>query len=186
MAWHAPTTWVANAVLTAAQLNQQLRDNMSETAPAKATTAGSIFAATGANAIAERRVVTSTVSTSGVQTGTTSYGVILNGSNPSPGPSVTLTTGANALIWINARGVVNTSGDQALASVDVSGASDINSADSRAIIFNSTVSSRQGICLQLATLTPGSNTFTMEYKISTNTAGHTATFQDRTIVVMGL
>lgn len=28
MAWTAPSTWVAAAVLTAAQLNQQLRDNM--------------------------------------------------------------------------------------------------------------------------------------------------------------
>lgn len=28
MAWTSPITWVANAVLTAAQLNQQIRDNM--------------------------------------------------------------------------------------------------------------------------------------------------------------
>ena len=28
MAWTAPSTWVAGAILTAAQLNQQLRDNM--------------------------------------------------------------------------------------------------------------------------------------------------------------
>lgn len=33
MAWTAPSTWVSGAILTAAQLNQQLRDNMLELAP---------------------------------------------------------------------------------------------------------------------------------------------------------
>jgi hypothetical protein len=33
MAWTAPSTWVSGAILTAAQLNQQLRDNMNELAP---------------------------------------------------------------------------------------------------------------------------------------------------------
>ena len=33
MAWTAPSTWVAGAILTAAQLNEQLRDNMSVLAP---------------------------------------------------------------------------------------------------------------------------------------------------------
>ena len=33
MAWTAPSTWVAGAVLTAAQLNEQLRDNMDVLAP---------------------------------------------------------------------------------------------------------------------------------------------------------
>jgi len=32
MAWTAPSTWVSGAILTAAQLNQQLRDNMTELA----------------------------------------------------------------------------------------------------------------------------------------------------------
>lgn len=33
MAWTTPSTWVAGNILTAAQLNQQLRDNMNELAP---------------------------------------------------------------------------------------------------------------------------------------------------------
>jgi len=33
MAWTAPSTWVAGAILTAAQLNQQLRDNMLASGP---------------------------------------------------------------------------------------------------------------------------------------------------------
>lgn len=185
MAWTAPVTWVANTVLTAAQLNQQLRDNISETAPAKATTAGSHFAVTAANTIAERQIRTSTVATSAQQTGITGYDLLLTtGGNPSPGPAVTLTTGANALIWINARGLSSVSTGQALASFAVSGASTISESDGRAIIFPGTLSGRSGICVQLATLTPGTNTFTMTYK--TANSSHTATFQDRTIVVMGL
>lgn len=37
MAWTAPSTWVSGAILTAAQLNTQLRDNMLELAPFFAT-----------------------------------------------------------------------------------------------------------------------------------------------------
>jgi hypothetical protein len=33
MAWTSPSTWVAGAILTASQLNTQLRDNMTELAP---------------------------------------------------------------------------------------------------------------------------------------------------------
>lgn len=39
MAWTAPSTWVAGAILTAAQLNTQLRDNMLAGGPIYATTA---------------------------------------------------------------------------------------------------------------------------------------------------
>ena len=51
MAWTAPRTWVATETLTAALLNTHLRDNMLETAPAKAANAGEWFRATAANAI---------------------------------------------------------------------------------------------------------------------------------------
>ena len=36
MAWTAPSTWVAGTVLTAAELNEQLRDNMNVLAPGQA------------------------------------------------------------------------------------------------------------------------------------------------------
>jgi hypothetical protein len=39
MAWTAPSTWVAGAILTAAQLNTQLRDNLLAGGPIYATTA---------------------------------------------------------------------------------------------------------------------------------------------------
>ena len=52
MAWTAPRTWVVGEVLTAALLNTHLRDNMLETAPAKAATAGDVFYADDANSLA--------------------------------------------------------------------------------------------------------------------------------------
>lgn len=56
MAWVAPYTFVAG-VLTADDLNAMLRDNMNETAPAKARQRNSYFSSTGANALAERRMI---------------------------------------------------------------------------------------------------------------------------------
>lgn len=50
MTWTAPKTW-SDAVLTAAELNEQLRDNMLETAPAKVSAAGDLIVATGPNAL---------------------------------------------------------------------------------------------------------------------------------------
>ena len=51
MAWTAPLTWTTGQIVTAANLNQQIRDNLLETASAKAAAAGDVFVATGANAI---------------------------------------------------------------------------------------------------------------------------------------
>jgi len=52
MAWTAPSTWVAGAVLTAAQLNQQLRDNMNFLAIPNMCRARSTTATTIPNATA--------------------------------------------------------------------------------------------------------------------------------------
>src|SRR3990172_3586778 len=52
MAWTAPPSWTTGEVVTASHMNVHVRDNLLETAPAKATAAGDIFYATAANAIA--------------------------------------------------------------------------------------------------------------------------------------
>lgn len=52
MAWSTPRTWTALETATAAMMNT-IRDNLLETAPAKAAASGDIFYATGANAIAK-------------------------------------------------------------------------------------------------------------------------------------
>jgi len=51
MSWSAPRTWTTGEIVTAAYLNSNVRDNMLETAPAKASAGGDIFVATGTNAI---------------------------------------------------------------------------------------------------------------------------------------
>ena len=63
MVWSTPLTAVANTPLTAAQWNASVRDNFNETAPAKATVGGRIFASTGPNTIAEREVLADVVET---------------------------------------------------------------------------------------------------------------------------
>ena len=52
MAWTAPRTWTTGEIVTAAHMNTHVRDNLLESAPAKATTAGDVFYATAANTIA--------------------------------------------------------------------------------------------------------------------------------------
>lgn len=51
MAWTAPRTWVVGEIVTAAQLNTHLRDNLAATAPALSAAKGDVFAGTAANAI---------------------------------------------------------------------------------------------------------------------------------------
>ncbi len=51
MAWTAPRTWVTSEVVTSTIMNAHVRDNLLETAPAKASAKGDLFAATAANAI---------------------------------------------------------------------------------------------------------------------------------------
>ena len=52
MAWTAPRTWVTAEIVTSGLLNTHVRDNMLQTAVAKATTADDLLYASGANALA--------------------------------------------------------------------------------------------------------------------------------------
>lgn len=52
MSWTAPRTWVTSEVISAAIMNTHVRDNLLETAPAKASAAGQMVFSTAANAIA--------------------------------------------------------------------------------------------------------------------------------------
>lgn len=54
MPWTSPITFLPETVLTAAQMNVHLRDNLLETAPAKASTPGSIFITSARNSINEQ------------------------------------------------------------------------------------------------------------------------------------
>jgi len=172
-------TAVANTAFTAAQFNLHVRDNLLETAPAKATTAGRLFVATGANAIAERANDAVNVATSET-TASTSYTDLTT-----PGPSVTVTTGTKAIIMIGARMANNTLGEICSASVDITGASTIVAADGRAIRFESSAANdiaRLGYGYIMTGLASGSNTFKLQYKVT----GGTGTFVDRHLSVQAL
>lgn len=171
-------TAIANTPFTAAQFNTHVRDNLNETAPAKATTPGRIFVVDGVNSIAERAVGSQT--NNSIETTTsTSYTDLAT-----PGPSVTATTGTRALVFINSRMSVNAAGGQAFAAIDVSGATTLGGNDANATRHESSAADdieRQS-STTLLTVNPGSNTFKMVYRVT----GNTGTFADRHIVVIPL
>jgi hypothetical protein len=180
MAWSAPMTAVANTVFSAAQFNQYVRDNLNETAPAKATSAGSYFVADGVNSIAER-----TPNLAGILTSETTMSTTMT-DLATFGPSITVDTGPYALVLTHCQ-VENDGFGSAYAGVEVTGASSIAPALNRAInVFNSP-DTRVGAGTAVLyagglVLTPGSNTFTMKYRVSSGTG----TFADRRIIVMPL
>lgn len=178
MAWTTPLTAVTNTALTAAQWNLSVRDNLNETAPAKATAGNRIFVTTGPNTIAERRIVDNVVETSETTTSTT-YDDLAT-----VGPQVSsLTTGSKAFVFINSHVDAGTSGQGAWASWGVTGATTSAPIDGRAVVTESTTFLRAGVST-LIDLTAGSNTFTMRYRTSNATS--TAAFQRRRMQVMAL
>jgi hypothetical protein len=178
MAWTTFPTLTDGQVLTGAHM-QLVRDNFAETAPAKATTAGRIFVATAANSIAERAITGATVATSETTTGT-SYGNLAT-----VGPTVTVTTGTQAIVAFGALVASDTAGARSLSSFAVSSASTIAAADTNSLAMDENSAGRiigaSRIHLQTG-LTSGSNIFTQQYRVSANTG----TFSNRTLFVIAL
>jgi len=168
-------TFVANTALTAAQMNTYVRDNMLETAPAKATTSGSIFVGNGPNSIVERYVASAYVAAS-QQTTSTTYTDLAT-----VGPQVTVTTGVQAMVFVYAS-ALNSGTASSLFAVEVSGATSIPAADAYSIGSSASTGYRGTSAFLMTGLTPGSNTFTGKYKVGAGTG----TFQDRRITVMPL
>lgn len=170
-------TAVASSVFTAAQFNTFLRDNLNETAPAKAANAGSHFAVSGPNEIAERLSETAAVLVAETTTSTSFTDLT------TVGPAVTVDTGPAA--WVVVHGSVeNTGAGSSRMAYDVSGATSIAAADNRGIGVAGTAGTvvvTSGIALH-TDLTPGSNTFTAKYRV----ASGTGTFQSRRIAVFPL
>lgn len=178
MAWSAPPTFTAGNVLTAAQLNILTAD-LNETAPAKATTAGQHFVATGANAIAARLTTTATVAPAETTTSAT-YTTLATA-----GPAVTVTTGASVLVMLHAKIINNTATANSFMGYNVSGASTVGESDGTALAFAAGAASvwqQVGTVIHHSGLTPGSNTFTCMYRVNTGTG----TFQNRRITVFPL
>lgn len=178
MAWTTPITFVASQMVTAAHLNA-MRDNFLETAPAKATAAARIFVTTGPNAIAERQILDSVVETP-ESTSSTSFTSLTT-----DGPTVTVTTGPRALVWVNAQ-LSNSATSTSACTFEITGATSTAASDARALIFSSGVAgqaSRGGVCTLMVT-TAGSNTFHMLYR--TANGATTSSFEKRRLQVMAL
>lgn len=159
-------TAVANATYTAAQYNAGVRDNFNMTAPALATTPGSIFVTTAANTIAERIPQTALV------LGSDSVSATSYANTTTPGPAVTATSAAKALIFNSGQLTNNTGGASVYMAHEISGASAISAADTWALEQRD--SSTNGLmnatrCHLETALTSGSNTFTIKYRVSSGT-----------------
>ena len=179
MMWSAPMTAVAGATFSAAQFNQYVRDNLNETAPAKATASGQLFVSTGPNALAARIPTAATVATS-QSTSSTSYTNLAT-----VGPTVTVTTGTQAVALFHASIASDTTNSSAIASVAVSGSSSVAANDAYALIADGITAANSfdfGTFHFFTGLTAGSNTFTMQYKVGSNTG----TFQRRELLVIPL
>lgn len=180
MAWTAPMTAVSNAIFTASQFNTYIRDNLLETAPAKAATAGGYFVATGANAIAQRVATTTTQPNSGTTT-STSFTATLAGT-PGTNPAVTVSTGTSALVIISADISTATAIPAgAFMSFAVSGATTIAASDTYAAKTTGTVTVGASRVIHLTNLNAGSNVFTLQYHV---TSGPTGTYANRSITVV--
>lgn len=179
MAWTAPMTAIAGSAFTAAQFNTYVRDNLLETAPAKATTAGGYFVATGTNAISQRTLTESEITTAET-TSNTSYINLAT-----VGPTVTTTTGSKALVMWCAQIENTANGGFGIVSVDISGATTQAANDGYSLVLEQT-SDNTGQAVSASTakvfnLTPGSNTFTLKYRAS---GGGTSNFSRRRLIVL--
>lgn len=172
-------TAVAGSVFTAAQFNAFVRDNLAETAPAKATVPGSYFTVSDTNQIVQRTPVQATVNVSETTTSTTFTDLA------TPGPSVTVTTGTTALVVFSAEISNNTASQAGRVGFATSGATTAE-ADGNHVLRMETAGTSEfarASAVRLHTgLTPGQNTFRMVYAAT----GGTASFNFRNLIVLPL
>jgi hypothetical protein len=177
MAYSTPLTAVSNATLTAAQWNASVRDNILETAVAKATAAGRYTVSTAANTLAERVPTAGTVNVSDTTTAT-SYGDLPAGTL---GPSVTVTSGTAVLVGVSAKIQNSLNTASSFASYAVSGATTVAASDTWGVSIQAPTAASTTVNASRVTLhtglTAGSNTFAMKYRVS----GGTGSFDMRHI-----
>lgn len=174
MAWTAPATAVSNSLFSASWLNTYLRDNMLETATAKATAAGQMFTVSGPNALSATTNTIDYVATS-QSTTSTSYTDLAT-----VGPSVTIDMDAFVIIRVSAQIEISAATGFGLMSFAVSGATTLAASDTRAVGVQGTHDRKftYYVALDNTSINSGSNTFTAKYRADTAV---TATFVDREI-----
>jgi len=195
MAWTAPRTWVHDAVVTAAQLNEQIRDNLNETMCAKARTNGGHFTTLEAldvegdpddenhTHIVERKCASHRIATSETLTGAASTWTDLT----TVGPTVSVETGQQALIFMSCTMMNTVTSFQSVMSWEISGATN------RVVYFDPISLIEDGAkqvgapwnfsqADHMRGLVPGLNTFTCKYR----KGGGDATFKNRFLAVFPL
>jgi hypothetical protein len=175
MAWTAPMTAVAGQVLTAAQWNTHVRDNLLQCPAAQATQASQLFVSGGANSIVARTILSS-YNGNNESTTSTSFGDLLTA-----GPGVNAITGPQALVFISCS-AVNMSAEAyiSLMSFAVSGATSQNAWD--AVAVGSQYQGFMGSMFIVQNLNPGANVFTAKYRVT----GSTGWFAARWLTVIPL
>jgi len=179
--WSVPFTAVNGSILTAAQYNTFVRDNMSESEISKAQNVSGYFVTQNTNRIAERvaQENTAAIATSVTvdhQTDSTSYTDLQN----SPGPEIDSFTGTSAIVFLYCNSLAS-AGIGAWMSFEVSGASTLEADNSRALQPQNTGGQHFGALFYITGLTEGINTFTAKYRVSTS---GTASFTDRRMAVI--
>lgn len=180
MAWTAPLTWVGNQTLTHTTLNTHLRDNMNMLAPALATTMSSFFVGTGVNEMEERYCKSARVATSESRS-SSAYGDLAT-----VGPSVTLETGANAIVIITCKTATSSDGQAQVMSWGATGSTSVSASDTWCYMCEGiNASNDQSGCSVYRTqsLNPGTHTFTAKYR---GTGTGSAFFDNRMICVLPL
>jgi hypothetical protein len=179
MAWTVPRTADSDEVWSSSDWNTYVRANLLETFPGKATAALQYFVATGVNAITTRTAADATVATSQTTT-STSYTDLTT-----VGPAPAATTGTAAMVFFSAQMSNSGANNQCRISVAVSGATTISANDEWSALVDGVGAgelNRFGGFKLFTTLTSGSNTFTMKYKVSAGTG----TFVNRHAIVVPL
>jgi hypothetical protein len=193
MAWTTPRTWGSSEVVTAALLNEQIRDNLNETMAAKARLVGGFFTTDFADdqsvdadnasvtTIKERFCVSQRIATA-EQTTATSFTDLAT-----VGPTVTVETGQQALVFMSCR--MSNSSNSALSVMSWG----ISGATVRPTYFDPIALMQDG-CKQtranwnwsqadhMRGLVPGLNTFKCQYRVGSGTG----TFANRFLAVFPL
>ena len=165
---------------TVTLMNTHVRDNLRETAPFLATAGSQLFVSTAANTLTARSFAGNGITTQQT-TASTSFTDLA-----STGPTVTVTTGTNAIVIVNCEMSNATAGQEALADFAITGASARSASSATAITAVSSAADeryRIGVTQLFTTgVSAGSNTFQMKYRVT----GGTGTFLNRRLVILPL
>lgn len=212
MAWTAPATWVSGAILTAAQLNTQLRDNLLAGGPIYTNeaardaaitspfegqraylTAPTVPAATGDTTALPTGVTTiyngsvwvcvTPVGSRTDATGTTTSATYTATLSGSPGTNPSVSlVTGTSALVMFATGMFASAGSGAM-SVAVSGATTLAANTNYGVQTSSANSSDYARTFILTGLTAGTNTFTLQYNAA---GGGTQSFLRRNLTVQGV